>query len=738
MSDETKIASNDVAFSFEQLEAAIDTYIKNPKDRALIREAYEFAKEKHSGQFRRSGSPYIIHPVAVAYYLAQLHAGPETICAGLLHDTEEDTGTTNNTLREKFGPTIASLVEALTKIADVTHKHDLHIMAEDHRKIFVAMAKDIRVILIKLCDRLHNMSTLQFQPRDKQIRISQETLDVYAPIAHRLGLYKIQLKLEDLSLYYLKPEEYNKIKEELASKHESLSAALQALQTRITKILNLTKIPFEISSRVKSIYSIYKKMQAGHTFDEIYDILALRIITQTENQCYEILGYIHANFKPIPGRFKDYIAMPKPNMYQSLHTTIIADTGNVFEVQIRTKEMDELAEEGVAAHWRYKENEKYDPKKEQQDIEDQLHWFRDFVDITDESAKSASAQEYVNTLQHDIFDANVYVFTPLGKVICLPQGSTPIDFAYRIHSKIGESISGARINNVLVPLSTKLKTGDICEIKTSKDAHPNAEWLNMCGSQSTKAKIRKYLAKDNSEIQKKELLAKGRQTLIDAMHERKINNLDVNKLLSKKVQEHFHCVDDAALLTAVNNRNVTAQAIFDFLGIKNDEDSIGDTIKKNLMRQAQKKEVVDTVLLSDGDRAMMSLAACCRPIPGDKIKGYITKTAGIKVHRADCPNIINEKDRVVDVMWNPYAPKTQHPVDLFVDCEDYSGLIVAIMNALASIKVTCLKLSAHLFRSLGRTRISLTVLVSDIEGLNLVEKTLMAVKGVKEINRVTH
>lgn len=732
------ISSTDTTYTYQQLKDAIKDYITNPNDLSLIEKAYNFAKDKHEGQKRKSGLPYIVHPLAVAIFLAELHAGPETICAGLLHDTEEDTDTSDNSLRANFGETIANLVGALTKISDVTHKHDLHIMAEDHRKIFVAMAKDIRVILIKLCDRLHNMSTLQFQPRDSQIRIAQETLDVYAPIAHRLGLYVIQVKLEDLSLYYLKPNEYRKIEDDLKNKHESLSQALKELERRITNILLPTNIPFQISSRVKSIYSIYKKMQNGHKFDEIYDILALRIITSTENKCYEILGYIHANFKPIPGRFKDYIAMPKPNLYQSLHTTIIADTGNVFEVQIRTKEMDELAEEGVAAHWRYKENEAYDSKKEQEDIENQLHWFRDFVDITTESSKNDSALDYVETLQHDIFNANVYVFTPLGKVICLPQGSTPIDFAYRIHTKIGETICGAKVNNVLVPISTKLKTGDICEIKTAKDAHPKLEWLDMCGSQSTKVKIRKYLSKDNNEYLKKEISSKARNTLLDAMKEREITNVDVNKLLSKKVMEHFHCDTEMALLTAISNKNITPQAIFDYLQIKSDSESLDDTIRKNNLRQLQKKEVPDVVVLKNGDRALMSLAICCKPIPGEEIKGYITKGSGIKVHRADCPNIKNDDGRLIEVMWNPYAKKTEHPVDLNVECEDYSGLLVSIMNTLASIKVNCLKISAKYYKSKAKTRISLTVLVSDNSTLELVKKSLLGIKGVKEINRVTH
>lgn len=728
----------DIVYTFEDLKKSYEPYIKKQADRDLIERAYAFAEAKHAGQKRRSGQPYITHPVAVGYFLSTLHTGPETIAAGLLHDTEEDTGTENSELREKFGDTVASLVEALTKIADVTHKHDLHIMAEDHRKIFVAMAKDVRVILIKLCDRLHNMSTLQYQPRDKQIRISQETLDVYAPIAHRLGLYKIQLRLEDLSLYYLKPNEYAAIEAELAAKNESLRGALDRLQSQLTVLLTKTGIPFQISSRVKSIYSIYKKMQAGHTFDEIYDLMALRIITETENQCYEILGYIHANFKPIPGRFKDYIAMPKPNMYQSLHTTIIAETGNVFEVQIRTKEMDETAEEGVAAHWRYKENEAYDPRREQAEIENQLHWFRDFVSITDDTAKAQSAQEYVHTLQHDIFDANVYVFTPMGKVVCLPTGSTPIDFAYRIHTGVGDTISGARINGALVPLSTPLKTGDICEIKTSKDAHPNPAWLNMCVSSFAKQKIRKYLSKTNADYIKKDLVAKGRQSLVDSLHERKLNDVDVSKLLSKKVLDHFKMESEDDLLLAVSSKNIVPQQIIDFLGLTKDINAYKDDIKKASARAATQKPVEDAVLLDDGDRAMISLANCCRPIPGDEIVGYISKGNGIKVHRKECPNVRGENERLVGVIWNKDAPKEIHPVDLSLTCEDRNNLLVDILNQLAGLKVTVLNIQAKLIGTTGKTRISVTVMVQDSAGLKMVKDNLMKVKSVTDIARVTH
>lgn len=725
-------------YSFDDLRNLYESYITIPKDRKLIEDAFSFASKKHEGQKRKSGDAYIVHPIAVAYFLAELHTGPETIAAGLLHDTVEDTETSTEDLKNRFGETVSTLVEALTKIADVTHRHDLHIMAEDHRKIFVAMAKDVRVIIIKLCDRLHNMSTLDFQPRASQIRISTETLEVYAPIAHRLGLYKIQLDLEDMSLQYLKPEEYQHIEELLDAKHEDLSIATDKFKNRLEEIISKTGIPYSISARVKSIYSIYKKMyEKKHEFDEIYDIMALRIITETENQCYELLGYIHANFKPIPGRFKDYIAMPKSNLYQSLHTTIITDDGSVFEVQIRTRQMDETAEEGVAAHWRYKEGTNYDAHREQAEIENQLHWFRDFVSITSENAKSESAQEYVHTLQHDIFDASVYVFTPMGKVICLPKGSTPIDFAYRIHTQVGDTLSGAKINRVLVPIGTELKTGDICEIITSKDAHPNSSWQNMCRSSFAKNRIRKYLAKQNEDFVRKEQVQKGRQSLLDSMHERKLN-FDPDVMITEEVLDYFKCPDIETFYIRMLGKKIVPQQIVDYFGLKKDEKTLKEEIASNNNRHQLAKKIDDVVLLDNGDRAMMTLAACCRPIPGDDIAGYITKGNGIKVHRKECPNLREAGSRLVNVIWNEEAPKVTHPVDLSVICQDRNGLLVDVMNSLSMAKINALNLNAKLNPEQHKTIISLTITVLSTKELSMTINFLLGIKGVMDVNRVIH
>ena len=587
--------------TFEELKKVYTAYITDQKDQALIEKAYLFAEKKHSGQVRKSGDPYITHCLGVALILAKMHVGPQTIIAGLLHDTIEDTGTTKEEIVALFGDEVAQLVDGLTKVTRLSDYKNVEFTAENHRKIFVAMAKDVRVIIVKLADRLHNMRTLQFQPVEKQKRISKETLEVYAPIAHRLGLYQIQTELEDTSLFYLEPEKYHDIENKLNILIVDAKQALEKLKNELIDILTPTKIPFEIKDRVKSIYSIYKKMYLkNYSFEQIYDIMALRIITESEQNCYETLGYVHANFKPVPGRFKDYIAMPKPNMYQSLHTTIITDTGHFFEIQIRTKKMDELAESGVAAHWRYKEGTSYDPKREQMEIENQLHWFKDFVSMSHEEANSEqNAKDYVETLSHDIFDANVYVFTPKGNVICLTNGSTPIDFAYRIHSDIGEHLVGAKVNNILVPISTTLKTGDIVEVITSKNGCPNSQWLNIAKTNFAKNKIRKYLVKQNADYVREDNIKKGRQALVDALRERKLQ-IDVTKLVTKKVLEHFRVQNIDDLFNLIGNRNVLP---FQIIEISEAVDYSAKPSAEKMTEQINKKQIkkntTDAVVLEN-------------------------------------------------------------------------------------------------------------------------------------------
>lgn len=724
-------------YTFEDVKNVYSKYIHNPEELDKIYQAYLFASEKHKNQVRKSGDPYIVHLLGVARILSELNTGPTTIIAGLLHDTIEDTDTTEEEITEKFGKEVCYLVQGVTKVTRLSDYHNVDFEAESHRKIFIAMAKDIRVIIIKLADRLHNMRTLQFQPPEKQKKIAKETRDVYAPIAHRLGLSQVKTELEDLSLFYLEREKFEEIENLLSRQSTNMKNAIDVLKNKIVEILTPTNILFEITSRVKSIYSIYKKMYVkGKAFDDIYDIMALRIITETEMNCYELLGYIHANFKPIPGRFKDYIAMPKPNMYQSLHTTIVTGDGHTFEIQIRTKKMDEIAEEGVAAHWRYKENKKYDAKTEQQEIEEQLHWFRDFVSVTNE-IQDGNAKEYVEALQHDIFDANVYVFTPKGKVVTLPNGSTPIDFAYKIHTDVGNTLAGAKVNNQMVPISRVLQTGDVVEIITNKNATPNSEWLNMATSSIAKSHIRKFLMKQNSDFIRQDNIQKGRNSLAVSFRERKIK-ANIDKIMTKKLFEHFNVENADELYLLLNSKTIMPLNIIEYLGLERSQEETLDDLKNNVNKRNVNLNIQDAVTLENGDRSLISLASCCTPIPGDDIIGYITKGNGIKVHRVSCPNVCQEHNRLIPVIWNSNAEKKDYPVDISIECYDRNNLLIDVLNCFSQIKVQVYKVNAKYHASNNTTTISVTVMVKDVAYLNTLTQQLLNINSVYDIRRVIH
>ena len=722
--------------TFEQLKDIYQNYITNQSDRESIEDAYSFILEKHNGQLRKSGEPYYHHLIEVAYILANLQAGPATIVAGLLHDVVEDTDVTVEDIEKRWGSDVAKLVDSLTKIQrlKLSKIESEDFEAEDHRKIFIGMAKDIRVIIIKLADRLHNMRTLGSLKEDRQIALSKETKEVFVPIAHRLGLDNIKCELADLCLKYLDPKKYDEIVKLLSKKEKATKKSLSVFQKKLADILFEHNIPFEIFSRVKSISSIYEKMYVkGHTFDEIYDILALRIITETEMQCYEILGLIHQSYKPVPMRFKDYIAMPKPNMYQSLHTTVVSGDGNFYEIQIRTKYMDEIAEAGVAAHWAYKERKGYDPKEEQKEIENKLHWFRDFVSMS--SADHENASEYMETLTHDIFDANVYVFTPNGKVIELAQGSTPIDFAYRIHTKVGDSAVGAIVNGSMVPLNTVLKTGDMVEIKTSKSSPgPSEGWLEFVKSNLAKKQIKNFIAKKNAELLRGEKINKGRQSCLDAFKDRGIEEQEMMELLSQdKVLEHFEFEEVDDLFIGVSNRKPTTTAIIDFLGIKK------PLILPTGKTKNRSGDSSVPVYCKGADNIAIQLASCCTPIPGDMIKGYITKGKGITVHRHNCPNIANETKRLIDVYWKDDIEFSTYPVDITLEANDRPNLLVDIMNTMSSAKVTVSSIHAQLQRhNRSITIVALTIYVSDLKRLNDITNILQNIKGVYEVKRVIH
>ena len=722
--------------TFAELKELFYTYITKPEDRAMVERAYEFCKKKHEGQYRKSGEPYLQHPIEVAYIVAKLQSGPATLASALLHDVVEDTDTTIEDIEKLFGEDVAKIVGALTKIQrmKLSHMEAVDFEAEDHRKIFLGMAQDIRVIIVKLADRLHNMRTLDALSPERQKTLAKETLEVFVPIAERLGINTVVSELQDLCLKYGEPEVYKQLTTLINDRFENRKSDLENLKKRLADILFEAGIPFRMESRVKSIYSLYKKMyQKGYSLDDIYDILAIRVITKTTLNCYEILGILHSTYKPIPGRFKDYIAMPKPNMYQSLHTAILTGNGQVYEVQIRTEDMDQVAETGIAAHWRYKEGN-YSPKDEQKEIEEQLHWFRDFVSLAGEA--EGSAKEFIDTLTSDIFGANVYVFTPLGKVIDLPTGATTLDFAYKIHTKVGDSAAGAIVNGVLVPLNTVLKTGDICEIRTSKTAYPNDSWLEIAKTASAKGHIRKALQKRNAEILKEERSRLGKQSLMDSFKMQGFDEAEALKLLdSDKLRNeyHFHDLDDFFVM--VYGKNPAPNAVLDFLRVKKKQTL--DFSKYKNKGKATADDTCPVYVEGGGNHLAISLGQCCCPIPGDPIVGYITMGKGITVHRANCPNVAGSK-RIIDVHWKQDLGIASYPVDVEIFANDRPNLVSDVLVACAAKGVGVLDLKAHLITQTNNVAIEMKVKVSSAKALNDVFADISGIRGVFSITRVIH
>jgi GTP diphosphokinase / guanosine-3',5'-bis(diphosphate) 3'-diphosphatase len=728
----SELVPEKIFHTYEDVAEIFFAYITNAEDRAIVRKAYEFADEKHRGILRKSGEPYVHHLIEVAYILATLQGGPNTIAAGFLHDVVEDTDVTVDDLKQLFNEDIGLLVESLTNIQrlKLSHRQPEDFAAEDHRKIFLGMARDIRVIIIKLADRLHNMRTLDSLSPIRQKVLSKESLEVFAPIAHRLGMFAIKTELEDLSIKYLEPEKYQIVLDQLNKRTKNREKSLNEVIKKIADMLLQFPIQFQIESRVKGIYSIYRKVfLQNHNFDEVYDILAIRVITDTVAHCYEVLGYVHTVFTPISNRFKDYIAAPKPNLYQSLHTTIISKDGQVYEVQIRTKEMNELAETGVAAHWRYKEGSNYSPQKEQKEIEEKLFWFRDLITLADQQG---DAKEVMENLQKDIFEAQVYVFTPKGKLVELPNGSTPLDFAYRIHTGVGHSAIGAIVNGSLVPLHTVLNTGDIVEIRTSNNSvGPNEGWLKIAYTAAAKNHIRKFLQKKNNEMLRDEKITKGKSNLVDAFKDHGINEKEMIELVNQpKVLQQFEMetVDD--LFVAVQNRNPAPQAIIDFLKIK----------KKFVLSLGKNDQKLfkGSIIVPSAGKVAVTLGSCCRPIPGDDIVGFITLGKGITVHRLGCPNIIHQQARLTEVYWNDQLEASMHPVDIRLECADRGDLIIDIMGVFSQMKISVSKLNAKLHSATMTTTVTATISVSDSKRLSDVFNVLLNVAGIYEIQRVIH
>ncbi len=609
---------------YESMMQAITRYAPST-DLEVIQRAYEYADEKHKNQLRKSGEPYIIHPLAVAEIVAEIGLDTDAITAALLHDCLEDTDASFEEISRMFGETVANLVEGVTKLTRVQYSTMEEQQMENLRKMFMAMSKDIRVILIKIADRLHNTRTLQYQTPAKQISKSMETMEIYAPLAHRLGMQKIKWELEDTSLQYLDPEGYQEIIDYLKKNEDSANSFMNAIQSKITERLASVGIHGSIYGRVKHTYSIYRKMRAQNkTIDELYDLYAFRVIVDNIADCYNVLGHIHDLFNPIPGRFKDYISTPKPNMYQSLHTTVIGSQGIPFEVQIRTWEMHQTAEYGVAAHWKYKQHAGEGSEKE-------FEWVRRLL----ENQQDVEADDYIHSLKVDMFDDEVFVFTPKGKVISLPAGSTPIDFAYAIHSAVGNSMIGAKVNNRIASYDAPLHNGDIVEILTSKSAKgPSRDWLNICQSNQARVKIKQWFKREKRE----ENIVRGKASFEAELRHAGVDpdilqNAEILPVILKKVS--FECLDD--MYAAIGYGGLTAAKAVG--RIRDDLTKATRTLApKPLARQGTPAVNSSGVIVEDIGSCMIKFSRCCTPVPGDEIIGFITKGYGVSVHRKDCPN----------------------------------------------------------------------------------------------------
>ena len=726
--------------TIEDILEVVTTYITKQEDIEMIQEAHAFIMDKHATQKRKSGEPYTNHLLWVAYILATLQTGPITVAAGLLHDVMEDCNVSRQEMVERFGEEVTTLVEGVTKINKMPFKDEADVYAENHRKIYIAMAKDIRVILIKFADRLHNMRTLQYMPPEKQQRISRETLEVYVPIAHRLGINDIKSELEDSSLLYLDKQAYQEIAKLLAAKKRERKDSVEKMIASVSQLLDQQHYTYRIMGRAKTIYSIYKKMYMKHKpFNELYDLNALRIVTQDRLACYNILGLIHDHYRPIPGRFKDYIAMPKPNMYQSLHTSVIGEDGSTFEIQIRTEEMDELSEVGIAAHWRYKENRGYSSKKEQEEMGEKLHWLREFITLSDD-IKDSSAKEYYDSLRHDIFDANVYVLTPQGKIVELPNGATPIDFAYRIHTEVGHHAVGALVNEVMVPFNTALKTGDVVKIKTNHSSHgPSEDWLSFVRTAGARNKIRQFLAKREAET-RKDTIEEGRRIFREELRKR---HLDEKKYLdSDTYKPHlgaFSARNFDDILYFIGRRSLPSMTVLEKVLPK--KSSIFNGLTKIWQRNPapppKKGNGHCGVVVKGVSGLKIQISQCCNPIPGDAIVGYVSQGQGIKVHRKDCPNIKGNKQRLIDVYWDRATNQAmKFTVDLEIAGLDRTHLLNDVVVTLSQMQVNVLTVHADV--SDMRIVIKLKVSVQDGEALQQLIANIDSIPGIYEVKRVIH
>ncbi|MFC0270124.1 RelA/SpoT family protein [Metabacillus herbersteinensis] len=727
--------ANEQVLTAEQVIEKAQSYLSK-EDLSFIRRAYDFAELAHREQYRKSGEPYIIHPIQVAGILVDLEMDPSTIAGGFLHDVVEDTDVTLEDLSEAFSAEVAMLVDGVTKLGKIKYKSQEEQQAENHRKMFVAMAQDIRVILIKLSDRLHNMRTLKHLPQEKQRRISNETLEIFAPLAHRLGISKIKWELEDTALRYLNPQQYyrivNLMKRKRAERLQYLDAVIDEVRNRVDEV----DIEADFSGRPKHIYSIYRKMVLQNKqFNEIYDLLAVRIVVNSIKDCYAVLGIIHTCWKPMPGRFKDYIAMPKPNMYQSLHTTVIGPKGDPLEVQIRTLEMHQIAEYGIAAHWAYKEGQEID---ERTMLEKKLSWFREILEFQNDVT---NAEEFMESLKIDLFSDMVFVFTPKGDVLELPSGSVPIDFSYRIHSEIGNKTIGAKVNGKMVTLDYKLKTGDIIEILTSKHSYgPSQDWLKLAQTSQAKNKIRQFFKKQRRE----ENVEKGKEWI-----EKEIRNLEfeLKEVMTSenlnRVAEKFNFSNEEDMYAAVGYNGISALQVANRLTEKwrkkrdqEQEKAIQEVVSETRPQSSRKRDA--GVQVTGIDNLLIRLSKCCNPVPGDEIVGFITKGRGVSVHRDDCPNVHTDdaKERLIDVEWeHQLQGRKEYNVEIEILGYDRRGLLNEVLQAVNETKTNISSVAGRSDRNKVAT-INMAISISNINHLHKVVERIKQISDIYSVRRV--
>ena len=706
-------------------------------DTKLIMKAYNYAVEHHGDQKRRSGEPYIIHPINVAYILAGVGLDEATICAALLHDVVEDTDVTDEDLRRDFGDEIADMVAGVTKLGTMQFSTVEEQQVEDYRKMFLAMGKDIRVIIIKLADRLHNMRTLKFLKRDRQIANAKETMEIYAPLANRLGLYSMKWELEDLSFKYLYPEEYHELVEGINKKREERLSFIEKIMADIRVQLKKQHIDAEVTGRAKHLYSIYRKMKRDNkTLDQIYDLFALRILVNSIKDCYAALGVVHEMYSPMPGRFKDYIAVPKPNMYQSIHTTLLGDKGTPFEVQIRTWDMHRIAEYGIAAHWAYKEASYFGKKQAVKVEEDKLAWLRETLEWQKDMQ---DPQEFLDTLKTELFEDEVYVFTPKGAIKVLPRNATPIDFAYSIHEEIGNHMTGCKINSKMMPIITPLKSGDIIEIITSDNSKgPSRDWLKFVKSTKAKNKINGWFKK----AEKTENIEKGKDLIekdikrIGMSHSDLFKQEYIDSMLDRYKYKSLEDMYAAVGFGANSAVKIIAKMLQEYRKEHQEEDIEEKMEELRKQKERKQKPSSSGVVVEGIDNCLVKLSKCCNPLPGDEIIGYITKGRGVSVHRKDCVNVkdlLTEENRIIDVKWYEET-KEHYNVSIEVLANDRKGLLVDILNTIKETKANLMGVSTKTTKE--RIAImDIDIEVENIEELNKVIRNIKKVDSVYEVRR---